>query len=248
MPNLYGFWENVKTFGVNTLWFTATMLSMLLFAGGGRGFSWLRGQIRIALCGMAPLPATVKKRFQERSASSSTRIRPVGNDLLTTHVPDRAYKEGSVGRPLDGIEVQIVDADWQPLPPEKDGQVVVRTPYLMRGYRQSGPSDRSSLAADGRLSTGDLGHLDSDGELFITGRLKDLIIRGGVNISPRLLEDAFYRLDAVEEAAVVGIPHAVYGEEVAAAIKVKAATAAASASRTRDAIASRTWPSSSVRS
>ena len=93
----------------------------------------------------------------------------------------------------------------------------------MRGYRQSGPSDCSSLTADGRLSTGDLGHLDSDGELFITGRLKDLIIRGGVNISPRLLEDAFYRLDAVEEAAVVGIPHAVYGEEVAAAIKVKAA-------------------------
>ena len=59
------------------------------------------------------------------------------------------------------------------------------------------------------------------GELFITGRLKDLIIRGGVNISPKAIEDVFYRIDAVEEAAVVGMPHAVYGEEVAVAIKVK---------------------------
>ncbi len=224
VPNLYGFWENVKTFGINTLWFTATMLSMLLALEEDEDLSFLRQQIRVGLCGMAPLPVTVKKRFEQRfgfflyenyALSETT--------FLTTHVPGRAYKDGSVGRPMEGIEVEIVDATGQPLPPGKDGQVVVRTPYLMRGYRQSGPSDRSSLTPDGRFQTGDLGHLDEDGELFITGRLKDLIIRGGVNISPRTLEDAFYRLDAVEEAAVVGIPHAVYGEEVAAAIKVKAA-------------------------
>jgi long-chain acyl-CoA synthetase len=94
---------------------------------------------------------------------------------------------------------------------------------MMRGYRQCGDADRATLLRDGRFLTGDLGHLDEDGELFITGRLKDLIIRGGVNISPRAIEDAFYRVDAVEEVAVVGVPHAVYGEEVAAVIKLKGA-------------------------
>ena len=111
VPNLYGFWENVKTFGVNTLWFTATMLSMLLGAGGRRGLVVPAEQIRIALCGMAPLAASVKKRFEERfgfvlyenyALSETT--------FLTTHVPGRPYKEGTVGLPLEGVEVQIVDA------------------------------------------------------------------------------------------------------------------------------------------
>jgi long-chain acyl-CoA synthetase len=224
VPNLYGFWENVKTFGINTLWFTATMLSMLLSLEEDEDLSYLAKQIRIALCGMAPLSATVKKRFEERFGFQLYENYALSETtFLTTHAPDLVYKEGSVGRPLEGIEVQIVDGEGQPLPPGKDGQIAVRTPYMMHGYRQSGPSDRSLLSADGRFLTGDLGCLDEDGELFITGRLKDLIIRGGVNISPRVLEDAFYRLEAVEEVAVVGIPHAVYGEEVAAAIKVKAA-------------------------
>ena len=69
--------------------------------------------------------------------------------------------------------------------------------------------------------TGDIGRVDQDGELFVTGRLKDLIIRGGVNITPKAVEDTIYRLDDVEEVAVVGIPHPVYGEEVAAVVKVR---------------------------
>ena len=98
VPNLYGFWENVKTFGVNTLWFTATMLSMLLSLEEDEDLSWLRGQIRIALCGMAPLPATVKKRFEERfgfflyenyALSETT--------FLTTHAPDRTTRKARWG-------------------------------------------------------------------------------------------------------------------------------------------------------
>jgi long-chain acyl-CoA synthetase len=224
VPNVYGFWENVKTYHVNTLWFTATMLSMLLSLEEDEDLSFLKQQIRVGLCGMAPLSANVKKRFEERfgfflyenyALSETT--------FLTTHVPGRAYKEGSVGLPMDGIEVEVVDGDLRPLPPGKDGQIVVRTPYMMKGYRQGAEADRKNLLADGRFLTGDLGRFDEDGELFITGRVKDLIIRGGVNISPRAIEDAFYRIDAVEEVAVVGVPHAVYGEEVAAAIKLKSA-------------------------
>jgi len=222
VPNMYGFWENVKTHRVNTLWFTATMLSMLLSLEEDEDLSFLKRQMRIGLCGMAPLSVSVKKRFEERfgfflyenyGLSETT--------FLTTHAPGRDYKEGSVGRPLDRVDVEIVDGDLRPLPAGKDGQIVVRTPYMMRGYRQCGDADRATLLGDGRFLTGDLGHLDEDGELFITGRLKDLIIRGGVNISPRAIEDAFYRIDAVEEVAVVGVPHAVYGEEVAAVIKLK---------------------------
>ena len=226
VPNLYGFWENVQTFGVNTLWFTATMLSMLLSLEDDEDVSFLKSRIRIALCGMAPLAGSVKKRFEERfgfflyenyALSETT--------FLTTHVPGRPYKEGTVGLPLDGVEVHRRLGNLRPLPPGQDGQVAVRSAYLMKGYRQVGAGRPGQPAARRHRPHRRHRTHGRRGRIVHHRRLKDLIIRGGVNISPKAIEDVFYRIDAVEEAAVVGVPHAVYGEEVAVAIKVKTPSA-----------------------
>jgi acyl-CoA synthetase (AMP-forming)/AMP-acid ligase II len=90
----------------------------------------------------------------------------------------------------------------------------------MAGYEKEQDLNHVLAHNAGYFLTGDLGYLDADGELFITGRLKDLIIRGGVNISPKVIEDTIYRLEAVQEAAVVGVPHSIYGEEVALVVKI----------------------------
>ena len=89
----------------------------------------------------------------------------------------------------------------------------------MRGYY--GDKETKELLKDGYFATGDIGKIDEDGYLYITGRKKDLIIRGGVNISPRQIEDILLRHDYVEEAVVIGIPHSIYGEEIVAVIKIK---------------------------
>jgi acyl-CoA synthetase (AMP-forming)/AMP-acid ligase II len=215
--NLYSFWEKVQHAGVNTLWFTSTMLSMLLSVDEETATA---PPIKLALCGMAPLPVDLKRRFEQRFGCPMYENYGITETtFLTTNRPALPYKPGSAGTPLPGVEIEIVDQQLRRLPAGAEGQILVRTPYLMKGYRRCGRGDEANLLPDGGFLTGDIGRL-ADGELFVTGRLKDLIIRGGINISPKALEDTIYRLPGIAEVAVVGVPHPIYGEEVAAVVKV----------------------------
>lgn len=128
---------------------------------------------------------------------------------------DRARHLGSVGQPLPGVEIRVVDDVGVPVPEGEQGEVAVRGADRPREYLRA-PDASDGTWRGGWLHTGDLGRLDDDGFLWITGRKKDVIIRGGNNIAPGEIEDVLYAHPDVVEAAVAGIPHAVLGEDVGA--------------------------------
>jgi long-chain acyl-CoA synthetase len=132
----------------------------------------------------------------------------------------RPRKPGCVGPAVDKVQIRILDEEDRELPRGEAGEVGVRGPNVMKGYFNREDATREAMR-NGWLHTGDVGYLDPDGELFITDRKKDLIIRGGENISPGAIEDILFKHPAVLETAVVGIPDPVYGEEVKAYVVLK---------------------------
>ncbi|MEQ8696366.1 MAG: AMP-binding protein, partial [Bauldia litoralis] len=140
--------------------------------------------------------------------------------------PDAATRLGSVGRECHGVEVAIVDGDDRPVAPGEAGEIVVRGDLVMTGYWNASEANAETLR-NGWLHTGDVGYLDPDGYLFLTDRVKDMIIRGGTNIYPREIEEVLHRHPAVEKAAVFGVADLEWGEQVVAAIVLRAGAAAA---------------------
>jgi len=126
-------------------------------------------------------------------------------------------RPGSVGKPLSHAEVIIAGPSGEPVPTGEEGEIWVRGPGVMQGYWND-PAQTAATVVDGWLHTGDIGHFDADGYLYVDDRIKDLIIRGGFNVFPRDVEDALLAHEAVTAAAVVGRPDAHKGEEVVAAV------------------------------
>ncbi len=129
-----------------------------------------------------------------------------------------ARRSGTVGRPLPGVEVVILDEGEEPVPAGTEGEVAVRGYNLMSGYFRQPGATKEAMTSDGLFKTGDLGTLDDEGYLKIDGRKRDLIIRGGYSVHPREVEDHLRSLPAVADAAVVGIPNEVLGELVCACV------------------------------
>jgi long-chain acyl-CoA synthetase len=127
---------------------------------------------------------------------------------------------GSVGRALRGTQIKVVDADNRPVPAGTDGEVVVRGPQLMTGYAGRPDATRAALRR-GWLHTGDVGHLDPEGYLHLTDRLTDVIVSGGENVYSAVVEQALCAHPAVDEAAVVGVPDARWGETVHATVVLR---------------------------
>jgi acyl-CoA synthetase (AMP-forming)/AMP-acid ligase II len=136
-----------------------------------------------------------------------------GGQATAASGKDTAERPGSAGRPLPCVELKILDATDE----LQDGEIQIRCPTQMIGYFGV---DDSPIDAEGWLHTGDLGHLDQDGYLWITGRAKDMIIRGGENIAPAAVEQALAGIEGVVESAVFGVPHSDLGEEVMAVVVV----------------------------
>jgi acyl-CoA synthetase (AMP-forming)/AMP-acid ligase II len=122
---------------------------------------------------------------------------------------------GSAGRPLPGVEIRIVDDDGADLPTGQVGEITVRGSEPQREYYKAQAGTQQPWR-EGWLYSGDLGYFDDDGFLWITGRTKDIIIRGGHNITPSEVEEVLYAHPAVVDAVVAGIPHDVLGEDVGA--------------------------------
>lgn len=129
-------------------------------------------------------------------------------------------KVGSVGR-ASGGEARIVDAALQPVADGVTGELAIRGPHVMSGYYKNDAATREAFTADGWLRTGDLGHRDADGFFFVTGRIKELIIKGGENIAPREIDEVLLAHPAVLEAAAVGIADVHYGQEIMACIVLR---------------------------
>jgi long-chain acyl-CoA synthetase len=128
---------------------------------------------------------------------------------------------GSVGQPIAGVLVRIVDKAGCPVPKGQDGEIVVRGHYVMKGYYKNALATAESIR-NGWFHTGDIGRFDERGYLYVVDRLKDMIIRGGFNVYPRELEEVLMTHEAVAQAAVVGVVHDTHGEEVKAFIVLKA--------------------------
>ena len=120
--------------------------------------------------------------------------------------PDRVRKPGSIGTPVEGVEMRIVDLNGHELPAGEVGEIAIRGHNVMKGYWGK-PEATAEAIPDGWFRTGDLAKVDEDGYFFIVGGQKDLIIRGGYNVYPREIEDALHEHQAVAEVAVIGIPH-----------------------------------------
>ncbi|MFP5219880.1 MAG: class I adenylate-forming enzyme family protein [Actinomycetes bacterium] len=183
--------------------------------------------LRYVTTGGAPLPVPVREQFERRVPSARVCDGYGCTEVTSTATmnPYSAPRSGSVGLPLPGVELQVVDDSGAPLLPWQDGEVCVRSPGVMAGYWSGGGRDDAATAAvvrDGWLHTGDVGHLDDDGYLYVVDRLKDVVIRGGFNVYPRDVEDVLLEHPAVVAAAVVGRPDELYGEEVVAFVQLSA--------------------------
>jgi acyl-CoA synthetase (AMP-forming)/AMP-acid ligase II len=199
-----------------------TVLSILLRMDRGRtGEEFCRTSIRRAFVGFAPLPLKVKDEFEFRYGVRLIENYGLSETLFVTARSQQSSTScGYVGEAVPGIALRIVSEEGAAVSPGEDGEVQVLTPDLMAGY----------LGADGTLleidsekwfATGDIGRMDDRGSLCITGRKKDIIIRGGVNISPAAIEESLLLVPGVAEVAVVSIPHELYGEDIVAVVKLE---------------------------
>jgi acyl-CoA synthetase (AMP-forming)/AMP-acid ligase II len=137
------------------------------------------------------------------------------------HVPEGSPRMRSVGRPLAGVEIKIIDADGNPVPTGSVGEIATRSSKNMRGYWNNPEATAATIDAEGWLRTGDAGYLDADGYLYIHDRVKDMIISGGENVYPAEVENALYAHPRVADVAVIGVPDAKWGEAVKACVVVK---------------------------
>jgi long-chain acyl-CoA synthetase len=129
-------------------------------------------------------------------------------------------KVGAVGR-ASGGEARVVDGQLRAVPDGTTGEITIRGPHVMKGYYKNPQATAESFTPDGWLRTGDLGHRDADGFFFVTGRIKELIIKGGENIAPREIDEALLKHPAVLDAAAVGIPDPHYGQEILACVVLR---------------------------
>ncbi|MFI2206795.1 class I adenylate-forming enzyme family protein [Streptomyces sp. NPDC020192] len=169
--------------------------------------------LRRVICGAAPMPAELITRFEDRYGVPVVEGYGLseGTCASTLNPPAGPRKPGTVGLPLPGQTVAVMDGEGNLLDDGSAGEVVVRGPNVMRGYLGL-PEETAATIIDGWLHTGDVGRFDADGYLVLVDRIKDMIIRGGENIYPKEIENVLHTHPAVLEAAVVGAPDQVLGE------------------------------------
>ncbi|HKP12847.1 MAG TPA: AMP-binding protein, partial [Blastocatellia bacterium] len=208
-------WQTVSDYGVTYFGSVATMLSRLNHTcpeGVPAGLD--TGRLRFALCGSAPVPVEVMKTYEslfrcpviEGYGLSESTCRSTFNPV------DERRKVGSVGLPI-GNEVGVFDDDDRELPPFQVGEIVMRGANLLKGYYKNEAATREAFRS-GWFHTGDLGYRDDEGFYYIVDRKSDMIIRGGENVYPREIDEVLYEHPKVKDAATVGVPDEVYGEEV----------------------------------
>src|SRR5271157_173278 len=178
--------------------------------------------LRTCISGGAAMPLEIMRGFEETfgcmilEAYGLSETSPVAS----FNHPDRVRKPGSIGTPMEGVEMRVVDGEGASLPVGEVGEIAIRGHNIMKGYWGK-PEATAEAIPDGWFRTGDLAKADDDGYFFIVGRQKELIIRGGYNVYPREIEEVLHEHQAVAEVAVIGIPHAELGEEVGAAVQLK---------------------------
>ncbi len=216
-------WETVAKYKASTFSAVPTILSILLrMPHENLDLS----SLEFIICGAAPLPVEVFREFEKTfkckvvegygltEGTCASSVNP-----LPTETEDRR-KVGSIGIPLPGNEMKIVDDKGNNVPPNTKGEIIIKGDNIMKEYFKN-PEANAQTLKDGWLYTGDIGHMDDEGFFFITDRKKDMIIRGGENIYPREIEEVLYSHPSVSLATVIGVRDKIYGELPKAFIVLK---------------------------
>lgn len=178
--------------------------------------------LEIVNSGGAILPNEVRLAFEKRYACRVLDGYGLSEcaPTATSYPSSETIRPGSIGKPIPGVTVTIQDEFGMELSRNNPGEICIAGPNVMTGYWKNLEATKEALRG-GVLHSGDVGYMDDDGYVFLTDRMKDLIIKGGENISPREIEDGFYTHPAVEEVTVVGVPDSTYGENIVAVMSIK---------------------------
>jgi malonyl-CoA/methylmalonyl-CoA synthetase len=175
--------------------------------------------MRLFISGSAPLLPETFSAFRERTGYTLLeRYGMTETGMLTSNPYEGERRGGTVGFPLPGTAVRVVDAAGSPSGAGEIGHIEVKGDNVFSGYWQMPEKTQEEFTADGFFRTGDMGRFDADGYLCISGRDKDLIISGGLNVYPKEIEEAIDALPGVAESAVIGLPHPDFGEAVTAVV------------------------------
>jgi long-chain acyl-CoA synthetase len=199
-----------------------TLYNALLNTPGAENFDL--SSLEICISGGAPLPLEVAKEFKLKTGASLLEGYGLSETSPVTCInpPDRGSKLGSIGLPVPGTICEVVSLEDRKtlLKTGETGEICFRGPQVMMGYWNK-PEATAEVIIDGRLHTGDVGHIDEEGYVFITDRLKEMINCSGFKVYPRLVEEAIYQHPAVRECAVIGVPDAYRGQTVKAIVALK---------------------------
>ena len=178
--------------------------------------------LRVCVSGGASLPVEILRGFEDKfgcvilEGYGLSETSPVAS----FNHPDRVRKPGSIGTPIEGVQMRLIDDEGNTVPDGETGEIAIRGHNVMKGYWGK-PEATAEAITDGWFRTGDMARVDEDGYYYIVDRKKDLIIRGGYNVYPREIEEILHEHPAVAEVAVIGLPHAELGEEIGAAVALK---------------------------
>jgi long-chain acyl-CoA synthetase len=213
--------EIVQRDAVTTFLGVPTMYAAMLHHGDHDSFD--TKSLEFCVSGGAAMPVEILRGFEEAFGCKVLEGYGMSETcaIAAFNRPDRERKPGSIGIPVPGVEMKLVDENGNEVPQGEVGEILIRGPVVMKGYWNRQDATDETIDSDGWLHSGDMATVDEDGFYFIVDRKKDMIIRGGFNVYPREIEEVLYEHPAVAEAAVVGIEHESLGEEVAAAVALK---------------------------
>ena len=218
------FWDLMHTHDCS--WFSGVPTQYSYLLNDDRTPALNKKRLRFARSASAPLSPTVQKKFESRFGIpiiETMGLTETGAQILSNPLPPATRKIGSPGIAF-GNEVAIWDTDKNRLPANIEGEIMIRGDNVMQGYLDRPEETEKTLTSDGWLHTGDLGHIDEDGYIFVTGRIKELIIKGGENIAPREVDEALMAHDSVLEAAAFPVSCDDYGQRVEACVTLKSGT------------------------
>jgi long-chain acyl-CoA synthetase len=209
--------ETIQRDRVTHFYGVPTMFGALLHHPEREGYD--TSSLRTCITGGASMPVEVLRGFEE--AFGAIVLEGYGlsetSPVASSNHPDKERKPGSIGTPIEGVEMRVVDEDDKPVEQGEVGEIVIRGHNIMKGYWQR-PDATEEAMRGGWFHSGDMARTDEDGYFYIVDRKKDLIIRGGYNVYPREVEEVLYEHPKIREAAVVGVPHDEWGEEIGAAV------------------------------
>jgi acyl-CoA synthetase (AMP-forming)/AMP-acid ligase II len=199
---------------VNSMWLSPTMVATLTKLCRSEEISeWAKSNLKNVFVGTAPLHEATRKAFREKLGVDCIQSYGMTECMfISVCSGDDLELENSVGKPLEGVAIESRG---------EEGHIFVKSEFLLKGYLEEGDDINSPDTDNGWLDSGDIGLVDSKNRISITGRHKDLIIKGGLNISPRSIEETLLSYSGVQEVSVVGIPHEFWGEDILACVKLE---------------------------